>query len=794
MLFVSAMCKSKILVFLFLISAIGVLGQKKYTVSGYVRDASNGEAVSDANVYFLETTKGTTSNEYGYYSITMEEGDYLLRVHFVGYSLYEQAISLHANVKLNIELQSSVVQGQEVVVRSQRADDNVKSTSMGTMDVNIETMKKIPSFFGEADIIKTIQLMPGVQSSGEGSSGYYVRGGGIDQNLVLLDEAIIYNTGHLFGFFSIFNTDAIRSAEMIKSGIPAYYGSRLASVLNVNMKEGNMKRYEVEGGLGLIFARISAQGPFAKDKASFLVSARRTYIDALIQPFLKSDSPAKGLKFFFYDINAKANWKINDKHRIYLSGYFGTDTYGFRSTEGSLSSNFNWQNGSASLRWNYNISNQLFLNTSFLFSDYEFTSTMNAEVYNLKIFSGIRDYSLKTDLSYLPLPGMKWKFGCHYTFHRFRPNTYNAEAGSELEIPAPANYFAHEAAWYANGECDLGEHISLNIGLRASYFAHVGNYTRYISDAVGRVQDSIVYGFGQKVKDYWGLEPRVSLRFLIDEATSIKASYMHNYQYLHQVVLSSISLPTDVWMPCSSDILPLIGNQYSIGVYRNFCQNMLETSVEVYYKDMKNLTEYKEGYSPLTEAASSLDQQYTQGDGYSYGVEFYIGKNSGKLSGWISYTLAWSRCLFPELNNGKEFNAKNDRRHNVSLSLSYDILPNLTVSAVWVYATGNTMTVPVGFYFIGYNIVTQYSDKNAYRVAPYHRMDISVNWVIKRTERFEHSLNFSVYNVYNRKNPFYISISTNMNSVSMSITNQAYQMSLFPIMPSLSWNFKFKSK
>lgn len=770
------------------------IGQKKYTISGYVRDASSGEVVSDANVYFMETTKGTTSNEYGYYSITMEEGEYEMRAHFVGYAMYEKQISLHNNIKLNIELTSSVVQGKEVVVRSQRADENVTSSSMGTMDVNIETMKKMPSFFGEADIIKTIQLMPGVQSSGEGSSGYYVRGGGIDQNLVLLDEAIIYNTGHLFGFFSIFNTDAIRSAEMIKSGIPSYYGGRLASVLNVSMKEGNMKHYEVEGGVGLIFARISAQGPIAKDKASFLVSARRTYIDALIQPFLKPESPAKGLKFYFYDINAKANWKINDKHRIYLSGYYGTDTYGFRSTEGTLDSRFNWQNGSASFRWNYNISSQLFMNTSLLFSDYEFNTDINADVYNLQIFSGVRDYTLKTDLSYLPLPGMTWKFGGVYTFHKFSPNTYSGEAGSEVDIPAPANYFAHEAALYANGEIDLGESIKLNIGLRGSYFAHVGKYVRYIADAVGRVQDSVVYKAGAKVQDYWGLEPRVTLRFLIDEYTSIKASYMHNYQYLHQVALTAISLPTDVWMPSSYDIKPLIGNQYSVGVYRNFRHNMFETSVEAYYKDMKNLTEYREGYSPITEAASSLDQQYTQGNGYSYGLEFYVGKNEGRLSGWVSYTLAWSRCRFPELNGGNEFNAKNDRRHNVSISLSYEILPNLTASVVWVYATGNTMTVPTGFYFIGYNIITQYSAKNAYRVAPYHRMDISVNWVIKRTEKFEHSLNFSVYNVYNRKNPFYVSVSTSMNSANMQITNQAYQMSLFPIMPSISWNFKFTGK
>lgn len=766
-------------------------GQQKYTISGYIRDIDNGEVLSNVNVYLVENSKGTTSNNYGFYSITVEQGEYTIKAQFVGFQLYEQKVSLNKNIRLDIDMQTMVFQTKEFVISSQHNDDNVKSSSMGTQAVNIETIKKMPAFFGEADILKTIQLMPGVQSSGEGSSGYYVRGGGIDQNLVLLDEAIIYNTGHLFGFFSIFNADAIRSAEMIKSGMPANYGGRLASVLEVNMKEGNMKKYEVDGGIGLIFARISAQGPIVKNKASFLVSARRTYIDALIQPFLKKDSPAKGLKFYFYDLNAKANWRINDKHTIFLSGYYGMDTYGFKSEESALDAQFTWRNASASFRWNYAINNQIFLNTSLLFSDYDFQTSMGFDVYNLQVFSGIRDYAFKSHITYMPDRHIL-KFGVDYTFHHFRPNTFNAEAGSYLEIPSPSHYFANEVAMFANDEIDLSDCIRLNIGLRGTFFQHIGNYMQYHADEFGRPIDSTFYAKGENVKHYWGIEPRVSLRFLLDKTTSLKVSYMHNYQYLHQVALSSISLPTDVWLPSTYNIKPLIGNQYSIGVYKNFKNNMFETSIELYYKDMKNLTEYREGYSPLTEASNSLDMQYTQGDGYSYGVEFFVNKTIGKFTGWVAYTLSWSRREFPELNGGKEFPSQNDRRHDVSITLSYDILPNLTASAVWVYATGNTMTIPIGFYFVGYNLITQYSDRNAYRVPPYHRMDLSVNWVMKKTERFEHSLNFSVYNVYNRKNPFYITIATQMNAADMEITNQAYQMSLFPILPSISWNFKFK--
>ncbi|MBO4738186.1 MAG: TonB-dependent receptor [Bacteroidales bacterium] len=784
------MNKQSVLTILLLLSSTLMFSQK-YTISGYVKDAKSGEAISGVNVYFVDINKGTATNTYGYYSITVEGGEYLFKIQAVGYRSFQENINLNKHIRKDIELTPAVYTKQEVVVSASRSDDNVRAAAMGTQVVNVEAMKKMPSFFGEVDVIKTIQLMPGVQSSGEGSSGFHVRGGGLDQNLVLLDEAIIYNTGHLFGFFSIFNTDAIRSAEMIKSGMSANYGGRLASVLNVNMKEGNMKKYQVEGGIGLIFARLTAQGPIVKDKASFLVSARRTYIDALIQPFLKKDSPLKGLKFYFYDLNAKTNWIINDKHRIFLSGYYGMDTYGFKSSESAMNARFTWRNASASFRWNYNISSKLFLNTSVLFSDYDFGTDMSVDVYSMTIKSGIRDYSLKSDLTYMVNANNTLKFGMSYIFHHFIPNSYAAEAGSDLDIPNSPNYFAHEVAGYANEEVDLGDFIRLNVGLRASYFAHVGKYVQYTADQFGRVQDSVVYRAGEKVKDYWGLEPRISLRFLIDKSLSIKASYVHNYQYLHQVALSSVSLPTDVWMPSSIAVKPLIGNQYSMGVYKNFKNNMIECSVEAYYKTMKNVTEYREGYSPLTQASNSLDMQFTQGDGYSYGVEFLINKTIGKFTGWIGYTLSWTKYTFPELNGGKEFFAKNDRRHDVSISLSYDILPNLTASVVWVYATGNTMTVPVGFYFMGYNMVVQYSDKNAYRVPPYHRMDIAVNWIMKRTERFEHVLNFSVYNVYNRKNPFFISISTRMEQSNMKISNQAYQMSLFPILPSISYNFKF---
>ena len=770
--------------------------QKRYTISGYVKDALNGEAMTGATIYAKENYKGTTANTYGFYSLTLDAGTYTIQVSFIGYKTFSKTIVLNGNHNLNVELDPISIETKEVIVTDTRNKENIETTDMGKNEIKIETIKKMPMFFGEMDLIKTLQLLPGIQSSGEGNSGYYVRGGGIDQNLVLLDGATMYNVGHLFGFFSIFNTDAIRTAEMTKAGMPANFGGRLSSVLDVTMKEGNMKKYEVDGGIGLIYSRINIQGPIIKNKVSFLASARRTYIDLLIQPFLHKDSDLKGMRFYFYDLNGKINWVINNKHRIFLSGYYGSDIYGFKySNQNSSNLNFmfKWNNASAALRWNYMITSKLFLNTSLLLSDYNFNTDVNMDIYSFTIQSNIRDYTAKTELSYQPNPEHNLKFGANYIYHTFTPNTYSAISGNvDINVQSPGIYYANEAAVYALDEFNIGKRFKFNIGLRGSYFEHIGPFTSYTLDELGRVSDSTIYGKGEHIKGYWGIEPRLSIRFSIDSLTSLKASYTHNYQYIHQVALSTISLPTDAWIPCNALVKPQIGNQYALGVYRNFLNNMLETSIEIYYKDMKNLVEYKEGYSPFTEVTSGLEYQYTQGNGYGYGIEFFINKTKGKFTGWIGYTLAWTKRKFEDLNGGKEFYAKNDRRHDVSVMLSYDILPNLTTSLVWIYATGNTMTIPVGFYFLGYNLITEYSDKNAYRIAPYHRLDISVNWIIKRTEKFEHSLNFSVYNVYNRRNPFFISINTQINNETFTLSNVAYQMSLFPIMPSISWNFKFK--
>ena len=797
------MKKSLLLFFLFCM--VIFLNAQKVTLSGIVKDVANGETIVGAYIILQDTLSktapsGAVTNASGFYSITVEKGTYLLKVSYLGYKPVSEKITITSTQKKNIEVEHLAIIADEVVVTGQAADKNVTGIDVGKMEMKIETIKTMPAFMGEVDVLKSIQLLPGIQSGSEGNSGFYVRGGNVDQNLILLDEATIYNPGHLFGFFSIFNADAVKNIEVIKSGMPANYGGRLASIVDVYQKEGNMKKYELDGGVGIIFSRLTVQGPIKKDKASFIISGRRTYVDWLIQPFLKKDSPFKGAKFNFYDLNAKFNLIINEKHRIYLGGYYGNDVYGFKSKNGNTNSVFSWGNGATSIRWNYIISPKLFLNTSGTFSDYKFKTEMKMNVYNFAISSGIRDYALRSELTFLPNPNHDTKFGVHYIFHTFFPSNYEIEAGqnNNLTLPKSKPFYANELAIYANDEWNIVKWLKISYGARYTHFSHVGTFQRFILDDFMQITDTVAYKPGQIAKQFNNGEPRLAARFLLDTNTSIKASYTMNYQYLHQISMASISLPTDVWMPSTEFIKPQIGHQISLGVFKNFYQNMFETYIDAYYKHMNNLTEYKDGLD-FSSLQVNSDQILTQGKGYSWGIEFFLQKNRGWFTGFIGYTLSYTKRHFPNLNNGAWFWAKYDRRHDVSISVNFEIIRNkLSVAAVWVFASGNTMTIPVGYYFFNGNLITEYSDRNAYRLPPYHRLDFSVNWSIAKRKHFETGLNFSIYNVYNRKNPFFIFYETTTNfDLTMQppvfdITTKAYKMSLFPIIPSINWNFKIK--
>lgn len=783
---------SKILLLVLLLLAGLSTEAQKFTVSGYVKSNESGENLIGANVYIKESLKGISTNTYGFYSLTLEKGTYTLVVSYIGYKEFSKSIDLSQDQKLNVSLEPNVITTSEVVITGEKEDKNTQSTEVGRFEMPVERIKKLPAFMGEIDVLKTIQLTPGVQSAGEGSSGYYVRGGGPDQNLILLDEAVVYNASHLLGFFSVFNADALKNVELTKAGMPANYGGRLASVLDISMKDGNNKHFGLNGGIGLISSRLTLEGPIVKDKSSFIISGRRTYLDLLMRPFLKSDNPFKQGGYYFYDINAKVNYIFSDKDRLYLSGYFGRDVFNLNSSSMSFKNKIDWGNATASLRWNHLYNDKLFSNATFVFSNYKFNLAAEQNLYEMKLFSGITDYNAKLDFTWLPSIRHTVKFGANYVYHIMMPNNASAKSGDvEFDLGKTVKLYSHELAVYVNDEFDVTEWWRINAGLRYSFFEHVGPYTRYLINEVGRIGDSVTYGKGEPIRCYNNLEPRLSMRFLFKDNSSIKLAYTQNYQYIHLASFATVSLPTDIWVPSTSIVKPQYGEQYSIGYFRNFRKNMFETSIEFYYKHLKNQIEFKEGAMIEDNLKNNTDNNFTFGTGDSYGGEVFLKKRTGKWNGWVGYTLSWTTRKFDEINGGKRYPAKYDRRHDVSVVLSYDITERLNISAVWVYATGNTMTLPLSRYFIAGNVVNEYSERNAFRMPHYHRLDFSLTYMGKKKKRFQSSYNISIYNVYSRMNPYYIYFETTGDLSKFDLTTTAKQVSLFPIIPSFTWNFTY---
>ncbi|HEY0029740.1 MAG TPA: TonB-dependent receptor [Bacteroidia bacterium] len=798
---------------------------KKYTISGYVKDASTGEYSIGANVYIKELLKGGNTNQYGFFSITVEKGTYTLISSYIGYENFVKQVILDKDIRLNIELKPSAINVKEIEVSSEKTDKNVSSTTVGTIKLDMEEIKKLPAFLGEVDILKTIQLLPGVKSSGDGNAGFYVRGGGPDQNLILLDEAVVYNASHLLGFFSVFNGDAVKSINLVKGGMPAQYGGRLASVLDISMKEGNNKTYHASGGIGLISSRLTIEGPIKKDTGSFIVSARRTYIDVLARPFAKPSSPLKNSGVYFYDMNAKVNYRLSDKDRIFASGYFGRDIMNFQDKEAGFKMGVAWGNSTGVLRWNHLFSNKLFMNVSGIYSDYKFTFSAEQSGFELKLFSGISDWNAKVDFGYFPTIRHEVKFGVNYIFHTFTPMSASAKQGeTEFDLGGVKKMRAHDVAVYLSDDFDVTDKFKVHVGLRYSYFMQVGPFDRYVKDPMTGQTSSVVHtNPNKKVADYGGLEPRLTARYSLNNRSSVKASYTYNLQYIHLASLSAVTLPIDTWVPSSEKVNPQKGTQYSLGYFRNFKENKYETSVEVYYKELKNQIEYADGSLPGGAVNDNADNQFVFGTGVAYGVELFLKKRVGKFNGWIGYTHSYTKRTFPDLNRGKEFFAKYDRRHDASVVLSYDLNKKWTFATIFVYGTGNAITIPTSYYVIDGNITYDYSDRNAYRMPAYHRLDVSATFTPDRTKHlerrkkrvikrhhldenatdeeikvpnkmfknYESSWNFSVFNVYNRHNPYIIYFANEGSATQGNLSIKAKQVYLFPILPSVTWNFKF---
>ena len=773
---------SRLFCFIFFwLSTYALTAQNKYTLSGNIKDAANGEELIGTTVIIKEIPNtGVTTNAYGFYSITLPEGKYTVETSYVGYKPFVQSIELNKNIKLNIEIGSSIQDLGEVEITAEKKNANITKAQMGVEKLDIQEIKNIPVLFGEKDILKTLQLLPGIKSAGEGNSGFYVRGGSADQNLILLDEAPVYNASHLLGFFSTFNSDAIKDVTIYKGGMPAEYGGRLASVLDIKMNDGNNKRYGVSGGIGAISSRINIEGPIVKERGSFLLTARRTYADVFLK--LAKDTSLKETTLYFYDLNAKANYRINDNNRLFLSGYFGRDVFGFDNLFG-----FDWGNSTGTLRWNHLFNDKLFSNTSAIFSNYNYKIKIGTGDEEFNITSKIQDLNFKQDFQYYINSDNSIKFGANIIRHNFIPGVISSGAASGVNNLKLNEKYAYETAAYISQEIKLKERIQLTYGLRANYFALVGpgNISTYDTEGNSIKIESFLRG--ELVQGYFNLEPRFSTSYTLNEFSSLKASYTRNTQNLHLLSNSASTTPTDLWIPSSNNVRPEIADQISLGYFKNFDDNKYEFSVETYYKNMQNQIDYRNGAQLIFN--EDVEAEIISGTGRAYGIEFFVKKKYGKFNGWLGYTLAKSERKFLGINDEIYFPAKQDRTHEVSIVGMYDVSAKWNLSATWVYNTGNAVTFPVGKYTLDNQTILQYGDRNANRLPAYHRLDLGATLQRKKTAKFESSWNFSIYNVYARKNAFSISFRDSKDDPTKT---EAVKLSLFSIIPSVTYNFKFK--
>jgi hypothetical protein len=753
--------------------------QRNPVISGTIKDSRDGETLIGATVYAKESGQGTVTNAYGFYSLSLPRGTYNLRISYLGYETIEVQVTLDGNASKNIELTQATLAMDEVTISSRRRDQNITETRMSTVQLNAETIKKVPAFMGEVDLLKTIQMLPGIQNVAEGFSGFSVRGGATDHNLILLDEAVVYNASHLLGFFSVFNSDAIKDMSVHKGDIPAQHGGRLASLLDIRMRDGNMKRLAITGGIGSIASRLTVEGPVINDKASFMLSGRRTYADMFLA--LSSDSLVRNNTLFFYDLNMKGNYIINENHRIYLSGYYGRDVFAFQDIM-----DLNWGNATQTLRWNYIINERTFSNTSLIYSDYQhtlgFTQGINTFIWN----SGITDYGIKSDLTFYLNPENTVRFGGQVLMHRFQPGIIeNGNNGNGIIIPRNSS---REYVIYVSNDQKLGGRFNVQYGMRYVVYQNVGEARVYNFDENYVSTGYTDYRKGELYNTSGGLEPRLSAALMLDQYSSVKSSYTRTRQYMQLASNSSAGMPTDVWFPVSPNVKPQISDQAALGYFRNINDNMFETSVEVYYKAMQNQIDFRD--NAQINFNEKIEGEIRTGIAEAYGMELMVRKNEGRLTGWVSYTLSDTRRKIDEINNGNWYRANYDKPHNFSIVLNQDLGKKLDVGLNWVYSSGAPVTLPTGRWEYGGVIMPGYSERNGYRLPDYHRLDLSATIQLgtSRNRRMNHELNVSVYNVYSRKNPFTIYFEPEAgNNYNMN----AKQLSLFGIVPSVTWNFKF---
>ncbi len=760
------------------------------TLSGIIE--GDGESLIGATVRIGNT--GTTTNAYGRYSITLPADTYRVSYSYIGFSVTDTLVDLTGeDVLLNMTL-STGVELETVTVTDERADRNIRSAEMGVVPLPLDKLKELPALLGEPDPLKLAQYSPGISSASDGSSGLFVRGGGADQNLVLLDEAVVYNSGHILGFFSVFNPDALKKTTIYKGAMPANYGGRLSSVIDIQMKDGNSKDWRVEGGVGIVSSRLTVEGPLVEDKTSIIVSGRRTYAYDLARPFL-SGSDFDGTNYYFYDLNTKINHKFSDKDRLYLSGYFGRDLLNFSSRFRDANFGINYGNLTGTARWNRVINSQLFMNASIIYNNYDYTFSGREFGIDAEIVSGVADWNAKLDFDYSFTPNKRphnAKFGLNFIRHKLSPNVSDfssVENGDEINLFGRSGIrYANEYALYVLDRFDLDRNglLSVDIGIRATAYQLFGPYNSLVTGTS--------FKEGQIVQTYYGIEPRVLARYIISDESSFKTGIAFTNQYVHMVTNSASSLPLDIWVPSTDLVEPQRGWQASLGYFRNLQDNQYELSVEGYFRTFDNQIDYGENY--VNDPTDELEEQFVFGQGLAYGLEFYLRKRQGQLTGWISYTASRTERLFEEINDGRPYPAVQDRPHDFSALLSYELNPRWQFGAIFVYTSGLPITPIRSAFITEQSVNLLFGRRNSARIRPYHRLDISATLKPhpNAERRFSSSWTFAVYNIYDNRNPLFFYYDTQENPITGKTEVVGKQVSFFPVIPSVTWNFKWRQK